>query len=239
MEAIVKLLWSFTGVVYSILIVVLSDNHADQQYLDLFTMYMFLFFAACADYFCAKTKALPMGTDYILNSFAYFIQSIIFSYHSFENWNRTRYIDSLSLSLSLVSMACSVTMLLEHKFNRNILLSWVRVLCVFLFGSWLIQCDYIYTSSPPWQGSLILVLAWHCAGLIIFTALYALLWNYLYTYRCRLERGDVDYELLQAPKSVRNREAAVIRLTNLRVSTSDHSDDDEEQSLDGSLHHWK
>ena len=239
MEALLKTIGSFTGIVYTVLLLI-TDNMDFNSCLSLTAICVVICLSEIADILTHKTKLLPPGLDYCLNSMSYFVQALIFG----SRYLTDEYLEDQDLYckyLSLAAFCSGFSIILEHKFHRSFLVALSRLYFVFLLGTWTIQCDISVTKIQPVDKhvmstrnsdnnnsndvSVTLKYAWHCIGVILSLSLTCGLWTLVYRKCYPLQKGDIDFELMKAPKCVRNREAAVIRLTNLRVS-SDSTDDE-------------
>ena len=244
-EALLKTIGSFTGIVYTVLLLV-TDSMVDfNSCLSLTAIFAVICLSAIADVLTHKTKLLPPGLDYCLNSMSYFVQALIFG----SQYLADEYLEDQDLYckyLSLTAFCSSFSIILEHKFHRSFLVAISRLYFVILLGTWIIQCDISVTKIHPVDHhvmstrnsdnnnsndvSVTLNFTWHCIGVILLLSLTCGLWTLVYRKCYPLQKGDIDFELMKASKCVRSREAAVIRLTNLHVS-SDSTED--EKASDG------
>ena len=245
-EALLKTIASFTGVVYAVLLAV-TDSMVDLNgCLNLKAICVAICLSGIADILFHKTKWVPLGLDYCLNSMSFFIQALIFG-SKYLNEEQDEDLDLYYRYLSLTAFCSGLAITLEHKFHRSVLVALSRLYFVLLLGTWIIQCDISVTEVQPADQhvlstrnsdnnnndngiSVTLKYSWHCVGVILLLSLTCGLWTLVYQKCNPLKKGDKDFELMKAPKCVRTREAAVIRLTNLRVS-SDSTDD--EKASDG------
>ena len=95
-----------------------------------------------------KTKWLPPGLDYCLNSLSYFVQALIFG----SQYPTDEHLDDQDLYckyLSLTAFCSGLSIILEHKFYRSFLVALSRLYFVFLLGTWVIQCDISFTKVHP------------------------------------------------------------------------------------------
>ena len=235
-EGLLKIIWAFTGIMYTILLPVTSGNVELTDCLDLTTICLVICISRITDVLAHKTKWLPPGLDYCLNSGSHIIQCLIFSSNFLAAEHLTEQ-NLYFLFLSLTASCCGLSILLVHKFYRSLLVALSRLFFVSLLGTWLIQCDISVTNSETSDSSLqgnsisvTLKYTWHCVGVFLLLSLTCYTWSCLYRRWCPLQKGDIDFELLKAPKCVHNHEAAVIRLTNLRMSSN--STDDEKTDYD-------
>ena len=236
MEGLLKIIWSFTGIVYTILLPVANNSVDVTSCFNLTTICLVICISGITDVLAHKTKWLPPGMDYCLNSASYIIQCLLFSSNVLTADHITEQ-KLYFLFLSLTALCSGLSILLEHKFHRSLLVALSRLFFISLLGTWLVQCDISLPDSfssnlslPERHVSVTLQFTWHCIGVILLLSLTCTTWSCLYRKCCSLQKGDIDFELLKAPKCVRNREAAVIRLTNLWVSSD--STDDEKTSDD-------
>ena len=240
-EALLKTIGSFTGIVYTVLLLITDSMVNFNSCLSLTAICAVICLSGIADILINKTKLLPPGLDYCLNSMSYFVQALIFG----SQYLTGEYLEDQDLYckyLSVTAFCIGLSIILEHKFHRSFLVALSRLYFVFLLGTWIIQCDISVTKSHPVgkhvvstrnsdnnnnsnDVSVTLKYTWHCIGVILLLSLTCGLWTLVYRKCCPLQKGDIDLELMKAPKFVRNRETAVIRLTNLRVS-SDSTDDE-------------
>lgn len=93
-----------------------------------------------------KVKFLPPGLDYFSMSLAFFVESVVFHYHTFGRPSLDIHVHQL---LALSIFTCFVATLIEWKYRNHLLPVLFRTCCTIHQGSWCIQvCKSCHATIP-------------------------------------------------------------------------------------------
>lgn len=166
------------------------------------TMYSLFCLSGIVDVLSWKRlRFCPPGVDFLALANAFVGEWVLFSHHLHGRTN----LDIILHTLLLYVIAATVlTIILEYKFNTNLLASLATTYLLFVQGTWFIQVGLILYIPMRWTAWLMhelknesdqvvmatTIFAWHLGGDFIFLALLFVLTRYLCQFICRPTRWE-------------------------------------------------